>query len=65
MKVLKIALRIVLSVLFVMLAVIAIRFLILGGWTEFKDKIGEVGFFEFIKWFFTSMWSGGSYISTF
>lgn len=62
MKALKIAISIVLWVVFVVLAVVAVRFLILGGWEEFRLIIEEKGFFEFIKWFFESMWSGNSYV---
>ena len=61
MKALKIAISIILWIAFVILAVVAIRFLILGGWNDFKAVIEEKGFWEFLKWFFESMWSGGSY----
>lgn len=61
MKAFKIAIGIILWIAFIILAVVAVRFFILGGWDQFKAVIEEKGFLEFIKWFFESMWSGGNY----
>lgn len=59
MKVLKWVLRIIIWLAIVCLAIVGLRFLIQGGWTEFKDKFNELNknFWSWIKWFFSTMFS--------
>lgn len=59
MKLFKLILNIIVWIAMVFLAIIGIRFLVCGGWQTFKDKLAELdnNFWEFIKWFFSSMWS--------
>ncbi len=59
MKVLKWVLRIILWLAVVILAIVGLRFLIQGGWTEFSDKFNELNknVWSWIKWFFSTMFS--------
>lgn len=59
MRVLRWVLRIILWIVLVLLALVGVRYLIQGGRTEFTDKFNELdkNIWEWIKWFFSSMFS--------
>lgn len=61
MKILKWVFKILIWIAFVILAFIGIRYLVQGGWTELTDKFNELdkNLWEWIKWFFGSMFGQG------
>lgn len=62
MKVLKILLKIILTIALVLLALIGVWALVNGGLDTFKSQFSEVdkNIWEFVKWFFSSMFTGSA-----
>lgn len=61
MRILKWVFKILMWIAVVFLAIIGLRYLLSGGWGEFSDKFNELdkNLWEWIKWFFGSMFSRG------
>ena len=62
MKLVKLLLKIIVWIAMIVLAIIGIWFLCNGGYNLFKDKFAELNknFWEFLKWFFGTMFSGNA-----